>query len=130
MATFSGHTKAVTCVAFSPDSRKVVSGGDDKTLIEWNATNAKQIAQWTKHKAPITDVAYSTDGKRLALLFPFSFPVPFPFPSPFTTVLCFLAIPISSFFQDFFFLYLFLSFSLFLSSSFLTFLFLSFKASS
>ena len=62
VATFSGHTKAVTCVAFSPDSRTVVSGSDDKTLIEWNATNAKKIAQWTKHKAPITDVAYSTDG--------------------------------------------------------------------
>jgi len=68
VATFSGHTKAVTCVAFSPDSRTVVSGSDDKTLIEWNATNAKKIAQWTKHKAPITDVAYSTDGTYLPLL--------------------------------------------------------------
>jgi hypothetical protein len=36
VATFKGHTDAVTCIAFSPDGTMIASGSIDKTAIVWN----------------------------------------------------------------------------------------------
>ncbi|XP_061694607.1 telomerase protein component 1 isoform X2 [Syngnathoides biaculeatus] len=34
-----GHSGAVTCLAFSPDGAKLLSGGKDKTLVVWDMTS-------------------------------------------------------------------------------------------
>lgn len=34
--TFEGHTGAVTCLSFSPNSEFLASGAEDKTVIVWN----------------------------------------------------------------------------------------------
>ena len=34
---FTGHSREVTSVCFSPDGSRIVSGSDDKTVRIWNA---------------------------------------------------------------------------------------------
>ncbi len=36
ISTFKGHIDHVTCVAFSPNGRFVMSGSLDKTIVMWN----------------------------------------------------------------------------------------------
>jgi WD40 repeat protein len=36
MASFKGHTKGVTCIAFSPDGKRIASGSLDCTAIVWD----------------------------------------------------------------------------------------------
>jgi WD40 repeat protein len=62
-----GHTKPVTCVAFSPDGRWLVSGSQDGTAKLWDAQTGdlKQT-----HEEPGTEVhtiAFAADGKTLAV---------------------------------------------------------------
>ncbi|MGD1952642.1 MAG: WD40 repeat domain-containing protein [Leptolyngbyaceae cyanobacterium] len=43
MHTLSGHRKAVSSVAISPDGKYAVSASDDKTLILWNLISGQYI---------------------------------------------------------------------------------------
>ena len=38
----NGHKGAVRAVVFTPDERKVASGGDDGTIIVWDVKSGKQ----------------------------------------------------------------------------------------
>ncbi|KAJ7108137.1 hypothetical protein C8R44DRAFT_884905 [Mycena epipterygia] len=63
---FRGHVGAVTCVAFSPDGKRVVSGGRDQTVRVWNATTGAVVAGPLRgHTDAIESVAYSPDSKRI-----------------------------------------------------------------
>ena len=41
--TFEGHSYSVKSIAFSPDSRLVLTGSRDKTIRLWNVTTGKEI---------------------------------------------------------------------------------------
>ena len=54
-------------MAFSPDGRRIVSGGFDKTVRIWDAGTGQQIgAPLTGHTKTVESVAFSPDGRRIA----------------------------------------------------------------
>jgi predicted NACHT family NTPase len=59
-----GHTQGVVCVAFSRDGQKVITGGDDKTAIVWDATTGQRLLNVEGHTAGVTSVAFAPDGRR------------------------------------------------------------------
>jgi WD40 repeat protein len=56
-ATFRGHSRPVTSVAFLPDSASVVSAGVDQSLKLWEAASAREIRSLDNHAKGITDLA-------------------------------------------------------------------------
>jgi WD40 repeat protein len=38
-----GHKKPVTCAVFSPDGRRIISGGNDSTVRAWDVASGKQL---------------------------------------------------------------------------------------
>jgi WD40 repeat protein/serine/threonine protein kinase len=60
------HWREVTSVAFSPDSKTLVSGSEDGTVKLWDAATGTVLRTWTGHVAGVTCVAFSADGKLVA----------------------------------------------------------------
>jgi len=63
VATLEGHTAPVKSVAFSPDGKTLLSGGDDKLLIFWDVAGRRPAAKLTDHPGTITSVAVNKDGR-------------------------------------------------------------------
>ena len=63
--TLKGHTSGVNSVAFSPDSRQIVSGSDDMTVMTWDAGTGQAILTLLGHPGPILRVFFSPDGRRI-----------------------------------------------------------------
>ncbi|QIS21379.1 TIR domain-containing protein [Nocardia terpenica] len=58
--------KGVNTVAFSPDGKRIVSGGFDGTLRLWDTDSGQPIGvPLTGHTDSVTSVAFSPDGKRI-----------------------------------------------------------------
>src|SRR5207302_1763755 len=61
-----GHPGGVICADFSPDGRRLVTGGQDKTVRLWDLTTGRELAKWQGEKDEVCSVAYSPDGKQIA----------------------------------------------------------------
>lgn len=59
------HSDGVTCAAFSPDGKYVVSGSDEGIVRIWSLTIGKCVIMQKCHKESVTSVAFSPDGKRI-----------------------------------------------------------------
>ena len=66
LKTFAGHQGDIHAVVFSSDDQHIISAGDDKQIIIWNANTGKTVRQWPAHEKAITSLALSPDGKTLA----------------------------------------------------------------
>ncbi|KAF9119269.1 ubiquitin-protein transferase activating protein [Mortierella sp. 14UC] len=67
----NGHTTKVRGLGFSPDSQRIVSGGDEKTVRVWdctsrNSTSGKELLTMDGHTSSLNSVMYSPSGKRIA----------------------------------------------------------------
>jgi WD40 repeat protein len=63
---FSGHTGAIRAVAFSPDSRRVVSAGDDRIVRVWDVSSRECQAELRGHTDTVFTAAFHPGGTRLA----------------------------------------------------------------
>jgi len=61
---FSGHTKSVMAVSFSPDDKMILSGGADKTARLWDLETGILIRTFSGHDS-IESVAFSPDGTKI-----------------------------------------------------------------
>ena len=60
-----GHTGGVSCLAFSPDGKRIVSGSGDKTLNLWDLATGEETLTLKGHTDGVSSVAFSPDGKRI-----------------------------------------------------------------
>ncbi|CAE7057470.1 unnamed protein product [Rhizoctonia solani] len=66
---FTGHTKAIWSVAFSPDETLIASGSDDHTVRIWKLNvdySESERLVLPAHKSDVNTVAFSPDGTRVA----------------------------------------------------------------
>lgn len=59
-----GHSKAVTCIATSPDHKMVASGSEDTRIKLW-LLDGRELAMLEGHSGSITALTFSPDGSRL-----------------------------------------------------------------
>jgi WD40 repeat protein/serine/threonine protein kinase len=60
-----GHTQDLNSAALSPDGKRAVTAGSDKTLRVWNAATGQELL--TMKGSEVVDVAFSPDGKTLMI---------------------------------------------------------------
>jgi WD40 repeat protein len=64
MIELLGHDDAVTCVAFSPDGRRLATGSDDRTIRFWDVATGDCVGQ-TELDTQIKAILFSPDGRSL-----------------------------------------------------------------
>jgi WD40 repeat protein len=65
LQTLEGHTGSVRSVAFSPNSKQVVSGSSDQTVRLWDAATGAPLQMLEGHTDSVYCVAFSPDGKQV-----------------------------------------------------------------
>ncbi|MCE9603503.1 MAG: serine/threonine protein kinase [Planctomycetia bacterium] len=61
----SAHPSGARAVAFSPNGLKIATGGDDRLLKLWNASDGRLLHSLRGHKDSLNHVAFSADGTRV-----------------------------------------------------------------
>lgn len=62
---FVGHTGAIESVAFTPDGRRLITIGQDKTIRVWEVVTGEQLKSLTGHNHTVRGLAVLPDGRRV-----------------------------------------------------------------
>jgi WD40 repeat protein len=65
LRSLEGHDGKLTSLVFSPDGQTLISAGEDRQLVAWNAGSGDRLAR-LETDAHVRDVAFSADGTLLA----------------------------------------------------------------
>ena len=63
--SLQGNTQGFNCVAFSPDSQRLVCGGD-RHLAVWQVSTGQQLFSFLAHDDTIVEAAFSPNGQLIA----------------------------------------------------------------
>ncbi|MHC4657844.1 MAG: protein kinase domain-containing protein [Planctomycetota bacterium] len=66
LLTLSAHKHQTKSVAFSPDGKRIISGGLDQTIRVWDVASGAKLMTLSGHEGIVQSVAFSPDGKRIA----------------------------------------------------------------
>lgn len=66
VASLNTHFNWIKCAKFSPDSRMIVSGSDDKTVKIWDVAQRKEIHTFYDHTGFVNTVRFHPDGTCIA----------------------------------------------------------------
>ncbi|MCE9533351.1 MAG: TIGR03067 domain-containing protein, partial [Planctomycetes bacterium] len=66
IAAFIAHALWSHSIAFSPDGKRLVTGGGDKAVSIWNAETGQRLQNLWGHAKYVHAVAYSPDGRDIA----------------------------------------------------------------
>ena len=64
--TYTGHSDAVSGVAWSPDGQRIASASSDGTVQVWNAANGRSLSTYRSGTSEMLTVAWSHNGRYLA----------------------------------------------------------------
>jgi WD40 repeat protein len=64
LRVLEGHTRPVSCVVFSGDGRRALSGADDGTVRLWDLESGKELRRLEGPPTRILSVAFPPDGKQ------------------------------------------------------------------
>jgi eukaryotic-like serine/threonine-protein kinase len=59
-----GHRDAIWAVALSPDGRRALSGGKDRTLRLWDVESGRELRAFPEQAQEVRAVAFAPDGRR------------------------------------------------------------------
>ncbi|MGH8650719.1 MAG: TIR domain-containing protein, partial [Gammaproteobacteria bacterium] len=62
--TLEGHADSVRALALTPDGKRAVSGGDDRTLRVWDLESGRELRTLEGHSGWVRALALTPDGKR------------------------------------------------------------------
>lgn len=65
ITAYHGHTSLVFAVAWSPDGKRIASGGDDSTVQVWDASRGGLLLTYSGHTTGVRQLAWSPDGTRI-----------------------------------------------------------------
>ena len=60
-----GHAGLVHAITFSPDGRRIATGGADQTIRIWDAETFEELTVLTGHRQYVWSLAFSPDGQTL-----------------------------------------------------------------
>jgi len=67
ITSFTGHPLGLECIAFDADGTRIVAGGQDKSVIMWDARTGRELMTMRGQDSNVSAVAFSPDNSRLAV---------------------------------------------------------------